>query len=135
MDRRAIDKKRCQLEPDIIDSDGGKYSSLESRVRQVRGYDKLLFDISQEFGCSDKVDSLKKQNMDTALSLFWHALNLESNKNLINSFDESAQNFYLKKLFETLGFYSFLLKIDYLDGEKHIIRAAVDAHRQLCSPR
>jgi len=68
LDRRAIDKKRFQLESDIIDSDGGKYSSLESRVRQVRGYDKLLFDISQEFGCSDKVDSLKKHGHGDYLS-------------------------------------------------------------------
>ena len=105
-----LTKKRCQLESDIIDADGGKYSSLESRVRQVRGYDKLLIDISQEFGCSDKVDSLKKQNMDMAFSLFRHALNLESNKNLINSFDESAQNFYFKKIIRKPWTLFFVIK-------------------------
>jgi hypothetical protein len=93
-----LTKKKYQLESDITDTDGGKYFNLESRVRQARDYDKLLNDISDEFGNSEKVKILKKQNMDKTFSVFRHALNLESNKGFLNSFDESAQIFYLKKM-------------------------------------
>lgn len=93
-----LTKKKYDLESTIIDPDGGKYFNLESRIFQIRDYDRLLDYMSGELGHREEVKGLKKQNMDAAFSVFRHALAFESNSDFRDSFDAAAQVFYLKKI-------------------------------------
>lgn len=95
---KPITTVNCNLPSGILDSSGAKYFSVESRWKQINGFDQLFTTFSN--ADQNKIKVLRSANMKRAFGHLMLAMKHENPK-IRNAFDKSATYFYLKNIIKS----------------------------------